>query len=86
MLKTPPRCAQSCVQDVFALPNHLALVTEWANCGDLKSYITSYTQDNVRCSPIPRHLCCQHAPKFQYVQPLLYCDLTLSGLASCAAN
>jgi hypothetical protein len=37
-------------QDVFALPRHLALVMEWANCGDLKAYITSYTQENVRAN------------------------------------
>ena len=43
------------LQDVFDLPGHLALVTQWANCGDLKSYITSYTQDNVRCSHATEH-------------------------------
>ena len=44
------------LQDVFDLPDHLALVTQWANCGDLKSYITSYTQDNVRCGCAPERL------------------------------
>jgi hypothetical protein len=33
---------------VFTLPGHLALVTQWANCGSLQSYITAYTRDHVR--------------------------------------
>jgi hypothetical protein len=50
MLRRPglTRSLPISVQDVFPLPGHLALVTQWANCGSLQSYITSYTRDNVR--------------------------------------
>ena len=42
-----------CLQDVFALPGHLALVMQWANCGGLRAYVTSYMQDNVRLRQPP---------------------------------
>lgn len=40
------------LQDVFALPGHLALVTQWANCGSLQSYITAYARNNLRCKQL----------------------------------
>jgi serine/threonine protein kinase len=79
-----PRVSAVLLQDVFALPNHLALVTEWANCGDLKSYITSYTQDNVRCGPIPRHLCFWDACECSDASSALLCyNLTHHGCQLC---
>lgn len=34
------------------LPEHLAFVTKWANCGDLASYVSTYAQQNVRLACI----------------------------------
>ena len=47
------RPSVACQQDVFALPEHLAIVMEYADCGNLAEFISSYV-----CTHVRHSLCC----------------------------
>jgi hypothetical protein len=40
------------MQDVFLLPEHLAIVMEYCNVGDMAEYMANYMADRVRVGPV----------------------------------